>query len=124
MLFRSPKGTGKGETWWIKLKGAWANLFAGIATFGLSAFMGFLIFNRTMVPAKMGFQGLLPIFVGLFAVSSLISSILSKQKIPHQHITDTIDLDYKTMWKGWMPGCIGGFLAAYLPGVKIGRAHV
>ena len=115
-----PKGTGKGENWWIKFKGAWANLFAGIATFGLSAFMGFLIFNRTMVPAKMGFQGLLPIFVGLFAVSSLISAILSKQKIPHQHITDTIDLDYKTMWKGWMPGCIGGFLAAYLPGVTGG----
>ncbi len=115
-----PKGTGKGDTWWQRFKGAWANLIAGIATFVLSAFMGFIIFNRTMVPVKMGFQGLLPVFVGLFAVSSLISAILSKEKIPKQYVGNSIDLDYKTMWKGWLPGCIGGSMAAYLPGVTGG----
>lgn len=115
-----PKGTGKGDTVWQKLKGAWANLFAGIATFVLSAFMGFIIFNKTMVPVKMGFQGLLPVFVGLFAVSSLVSAILSKQKIPPQHVSKDIDIDYKVLFKGWLPGCIGGMLAAYLPGVTGG----
>jgi len=115
-----PNGTGKGDTVWQKFKGAWANLFAGIATFALSAFMGFIIFNKTMVPVKMGFQGLLPVFVGLFAVSSLISAILSKQKIPPQYIGDSIDIDYKILFKGWLPGCIGGLMAAYLPGVTGG----
>jgi len=115
-----PKGTGKGDTWWQKFKGAWANLIAGIATFVLSAFLGFIIFNRTMVPVRMSYQSLLPIFVGMFAVSSLISAILSKQKIPQQHIAKDIDIDYKILGKGCLPGWIGGLMAAYLPGVTGG----
>ncbi len=115
-----PKGTGKGENWWQKIKGAWANLFAGLATFGLSALLGFIIFSRTMVPVRMSYQSLLPIFVGMFAVSSLISAILSRQKIPRQHIAKDIDIDYKILGKGCLPGWIGGMLAAYLPGVTGG----
>ncbi len=115
-----PKGTGKGETIWVKFKGAWANLTAGIITFALSGFLGLIIFNKTMVPVQLGFQGLLPIFVGMFAVSSLISAILSRQEIPPQHVSRDIDIDYKILFKGWLPGCIGGMLAAYLPGVTGG----
>ncbi len=115
-----PKGTGKGATSWQKFRGAWANLFAGIGTFVLSAFLGFIIFNKTLVPVQMGFQGLLPVFVGLFAVSSLISAILSRQEVPPQHVSRSIDIDYKLLFKGTLPGCIGGLMAAYLPGVTGG----
>ncbi|HOO76891.1 MAG TPA: tripartite tricarboxylate transporter permease [bacterium] len=115
-----PKGTGKGDTWWQKFKGAWANLFAGIATFALSSFLGFIIFNKTMVPVQMSFQALLPVFVGMFAVSSLISAILSRQEIPPQHISRDIDIDFKILGKGCLPGWIGGLMAAYLPGVTGG----
>ena len=115
-----PKGTGKGATSWQKFRGAWANLFAGIGTFALSSFLGFIIFSKTLVPAKMSFQSLLPIFVGLFAVSSLISAILSRQKIPPQHVSRSADIDYKFLFKGTLPGCIGGLMAAYLPGVTGG----
>ncbi|HOE28263.1 MAG: tripartite tricarboxylate transporter permease [Candidatus Aureabacteria bacterium] len=115
-----PKGTGLGKTTWERFKWAWANLISGITTFALSAFLGFIILNRTMVPLDMSFQGIMPVFVGLFAVAGIIQNLVSKQKVPPQHEATSIDVDYRLLGKGIFAGTIGGGLAATIPAVTGG----
>ena len=115
-----PKGTGLAKTTWERFKWAWANLISGITTFALSAFLGFIILNRTMVPLDMSFQGIMPVFVGLFAVAGIIQNLVSKQKVPPQHEATSIDVDYRLLGKGIFAGTIGGGLAATIPAVTGG----
>jgi len=115
-----PKGSGLGRTVWERFKWAWANLVSGITTFVLSAFLGFIILNRTMVPLDMSFQGIMPVFVGLFAVAGIIQNLVSKQEVPPQHESKSIDVDYRLLGKGIFAGTIGGGLAATIPAVTGG----
>jgi len=115
-----PKGSGLGRTIWEKFQWAWANLFSGIGTFALSAFLGFIILNKTMVPLEMSFQGIMPVFVGLFAVAGIIQNLVSWQKVPPQHIGTTIDLDHRLLCKGVFAGTLGGGIAALTPAVTGG----
>jgi putative membrane protein len=115
-----PKGTGLGKTKWEKFKWAWANLIAGIGTMALAGFMGFIILNRTLVPLNMSFQGIMPVFVGLFAVAIISRNLVSNQQIPPQHIGSTIDLDHRLLAKGVFAGTLGGGIAAVTPAVTGG----
>lgn len=115
-----PKGTGLGRTKWEKFKWAWANLVAGIGTMALAGFMGFIILNRTLVPLEMSFQGIMPVFVGLFAVAIIARSLVSKQEVPPQYISSTIDLDHRLLAKGVFAGTLGGGIAAVTPAVTGG----
>lgn len=115
-----PKGSGLGRTRWEKFKWAWANLIAGIGTMALAGFMGFIILNRTFVPLEMSFQGIMPVFVGLFAVAIIARSIVSQEKVPAQHISSSIDLDHRLLAKGVFAGTLGGGIAAVTPCVTGG----
>lgn len=115
-----PKGTGRGETVWARFKDAWANLFAGILTFGLSALLGLIITSKSIIRAEMGFQNIMPVFVGLFAVPSILQNLLSRENIPNQHIPETVETDWKSIGKAMFSGGIGGMIAAYLPAVTAG----
>jgi putative membrane protein len=115
-----PKGTGLGRTRWEKFKWAWANLIAGLGTFVLAAFLGFIILNKTMVPLDMSFQGIMPVFVGLFATAGIIGNLISWQEVPCQYISKSIDVDYRLLGKGVFAGTIGGGLAAIIPAVTGG----
>jgi putative membrane protein len=115
-----PKGGGLGRTAWEKFKWAWANLVAGLATFILAAIMGIIIMNRTMVPLDMSFQGIMPVFVGLFAVAGIIQNLVSKQEVPPQYISKSVDIDHRLMGKSVFAGTIGGGLAAFIPAVTGG----
>lgn len=115
-----PKGGGLGKTRFQKFKWAWANLIAGLSTFALAGFMGFIIMNKTMVPLNMSFQGIMPVFVGFFAVAGIIQNLISKQKVPPQHISKSIDVDGKLIAKSTLAGTIGGGLAAFIPAVTGG----
>jgi putative membrane protein len=115
-----PKGTGLGRTKWEKFKWAWANLIAGIGTMALAGFMGFIILNRTLVPLNMSFQGIMPVFVGLFAVAIIARNLVSKQEVPPQHISSSIDLDHRLLAKGVFAGTLGGGIAAVTPAVTGG----
>jgi len=115
-----PKGTGRGNTVWERFKDAWGNLFAGIATFGLAAIMGLILTSKSFITHEMGFQNILPIFVGLFAVPSIIQNLLSHEPIPEQHIAQRVEMNWRDLGKGVFQGGIGGVLAAYLPAVTAG----
>lgn len=115
-----PKGSGLGKTVWERFTWAWANLISGLTTFILSAFLGFIILNRTLVNLDMSFQGIMPIFVGLFAVAGIIQNLVSRQAVPPQHECASIDVDYRLLGKGIFAGTIGGGLAATIPAVTGG----
>lgn len=116
-----PKGTGMGKKTTLgKILNAWQNLAAGIFTFILSAILGFIVLNRTFVPKEVAFQNIMPAFVGLFAVSSIISCLISKQDVPKQHISKSIDIDPKLICRGTFSGVLGGGIAAFFPGVTGG----
>ena len=76
-----PKGGYRG-TPIKKFLDAWGSLSAGILTFFLSGFLGFIIMNKSLIPLKTSFQGIMPAFVGLFAVPWIITNIISRKKIP------------------------------------------
>lgn len=115
-----PKGAGFGKTVWQKFSGAWGNLFAGIVTFALSGILGIIITSKSIVPIKIGFQNIMPVFMGLFAIPSIIQNIISTVKIPDQKVSDTLDINAKTLAQSAYQGVVGGLLCAYFPLVTVG----
>ncbi|MDD5557919.1 MAG: tripartite tricarboxylate transporter permease [bacterium] len=115
-----PKGCGLGRTVLEKFKWAWLNLIAGLGTFVLAAFLGIIIMNKTLVPLEMSFQGIMPVFVGLFAVAGIIQNLISRQAVPPQYIGESIDVDHRLIGKAVFAGTIGGGLAAFIPAVTGG----
>jgi putative membrane protein len=68
----------------------------------------------------MAFQGLLPAFVGLFAVPSVVQNIVSRLEMPPQHVAATVDATPWLLTRGALAGVAGGLLAAFLPAVTGG----
>jgi putative membrane protein len=115
-----PKGCGFGATRLDKFMDAWGNIWAGLFTFGASAILGIIITSRSIITHEMGFQNIMPVFVGLFAIPSIIQNLVSHEHIPEQHICEDVDLDGKEMGKAAFQGGISGMIAAYLPAVTAG----
>lgn len=115
-----PKGCGYGRGTWGRLSWAWANVFAGLITFLFSAILGIIIINRSIISPEIGFQNIMPVFIGLFALPSIYQNLLSRETIPAQHICDTVDLNGGDMGKSVFQGTVGGLMAAYIPAVTMG----
>jgi len=94
---------------------AWRSLGAGLLTFALSGFLGLIVFNKTLIPVRSSFQSLLPVFVGLFAVPAVLLNIVSRQKIPKQHIAKSIDVTPSIALRSTIAGGLGGLIAALFP---------
>lgn len=82
-----------------------------LVVFCLSGFLGYVTLNGLDLE-----QPLLPLLTGLFGVSSLISSILNRVKIPRQIIRSNLNVD-ETSLKFIVLATILGFFASFLPGV-------
>jgi putative membrane protein len=82
LLSEWPRDPRRGSAPLARLLAAWVPLVAGLATFGLSGLLGLVISYRPMVPRAMSYQGLLPAFVGLFAVPWLVRNLVSGGHIP------------------------------------------
>jgi putative membrane protein len=119
-----PKGCGMGDTVWQRFKHAWGNLFAGILAFGLSGILGLIITSKSIISVDMGFQNIMPVFVGLFAVPSIVQNLISRENIPKQHISETVELSWRQIGQSTFQGGIGGMLAAYLPAVTAGIGSI
>ncbi|MFC2061014.1 tripartite tricarboxylate transporter permease [Elusimicrobiota bacterium] len=115
-----PKGAGRGPNAWKKFKEAWRNCFAGIATFSLAGIFGLIYLSKPVISAEMSFQNIMPVFIGFFAIPSIIQSLISNDEIPVQYKSTHISADWKDFSYSALPGIIGGMLAAYLPGVTAG----
>ena len=115
-----PKGEGLGDTVLQRLKHAWSNLFGGLLTFGLAGLLGLVVTSRSLVGPEAGFQNIMPVFVGLFAIPGAIQHLLSRENIPPQHISKSVEMTKEDMAVSTLQGTIGGGMAAYLPAVTAG----
>ncbi len=115
-----PKGAGRGTTPLKKWLEACRNCFAGILTFSLAAIFGLIFLSKPVLPPELAFQNIMPVFVGFFAIPSIIQSLLSKFRPPQQYDSNNLNADWKDFSYGALPGFIGGMMAAYLPAVTAG----
>ena len=115
-----PRGTGRGDTVWTRLWNGWKSLLAGLATFALSGLLGLFIAYRPLVPLEVSFQGLMPAFVGLFAIPWVLLNILSRAQIPGQRICTSVDVTAALIVRGVGAGALGGLLAAFFPVITAG----
>jgi len=115
-----PKGTDRAPTAWGKLAEAWTSLAAGLSTFLLSGLLGLILMYRSLVPVRVAYQGLLPAFIGLFAVPWIVHNLLARVDIPPQHMSTSVDLTPGQMARGIAAGAMGGLFAAFFPVVTGG----
>jgi len=88
--------------------------------FILSGFLGLATFN---LPLK---ENLLPLFTGLFGISSLLTSIIKKQTLPSQTILALreIKVEKSSLKKSILASIIASPLCSFLPGLGSGQAAV
>ncbi|MBU4128700.1 tripartite tricarboxylate transporter permease, partial [bacterium] len=110
-----PKATLRPKTKLGRVIDGWKSCSAGILTFILSGFLGLIVINKTLVPIERAFQSLTPIFVGLFAVPWVLTNIISKNEIPPQYISNSVDVDANFASRGIAAGALGGAFAALFP---------
>ncbi len=115
-----PKGAGRGETPFKRFREAWRNCFAGILTFTLAAVFGLIYTAKPIMPVESSFQNIMPVFIGFFAIPSIIQTLISDYRPPRQHISRKINAGWEDFGFGAVPGFVGGMLAAYLPAVTAG----
>lgn len=115
-----PIGTDRPKDKLQRLWDSWDRLFFGILTFTLSAFLGMIILNRTLVPSEMAFQGVMPAFVGLFAIPWVIQNILSRHDPPKQYIAESLDCSLGIFVRAMGSGGLGGMFSAIFPVVTAG----
>jgi len=110
---RAPAGL---RRWWE----GWRSLTAGLATFLLSGLLGLVLMVRSLVPAEVAYQNLLPAFIGLFAVPWVLQNLLARTEIPPQHFARSVDAGVGTVVRGTLAGALGGLFAAFFPVVTGG----
>jgi putative membrane protein len=120
LLSEWPRGEGRGSTVWARLWDGWRSLIAGLATFTLSGLLGLIVAYRSLVPLPVSFQGLMPAFVGLFAVPWALTNLASRTRIPRQHICVSLDVTPGAIVQGLGAGVLGGLFSAFFPMVSGG----
>ncbi len=105
---------------WRRLAEAYKSKAAGWVSFLLASWLGMLIFYKTMVPPDRAFQTLMPVFVGLFAVSAIILALLSRVKVPKQHLSKSYDIKGVRIAQAGGSGFLSGIFAAFIPAVTPG----
>lgn len=115
-----PKAGERGRTRLGRFLAAWTGLGAGILTFVLSGLLGFIILYRSVVPTEIAFQNLLPAFLGLFAIPTVLANFIMGTRVPPQHITTSLDVSPSHLLRGIASGTLGGLFAAFFPVVTGG----
>ncbi len=114
-----PRGNDLAPTPVRRLLSAWAWLGAGLLTFGLSGILGFVLLYRSPIALEAAFANLLPAFVGLFTVPSLIQTLFFGRQPPLQRIGH-FDLPPGLLLRGTLTGVAGGLFAGFLPVISGG----
>lgn len=119
LLSEWPKGSRLGGAGWSMFLDGWKTTGAGLLTFGLAGLLGFVLFHGTPVRIEAAYQNLMPAFTGLFTLPALLVSLLCPVEVPPQ--THAVArLKGAPLMQGALAGCLGGGLAALLPGVTGG----
>ena len=115
-----PKGGNRGRAGWLKFFDAWKTLLAGLATFLLAGFLGFVLQTASPLSHDIAFQNIMPAFVGLFAVPWCLLNIISAADVPPQRLCKSLDLNGDILLRSVWSGGLGGGIAAYFPVVTGG----
>ncbi|MEI6969939.1 MAG: tripartite tricarboxylate transporter permease [bacterium] len=115
-----PKRGNRGQGGWRKFLQAWTPLSAGILTFCLSGLLGFILHYRSPIRAESAFLGMMPVFVGLFAMPWLILNIVSRVELPSQAVCSFGGVPGWPGLGGVCAGFLGGVFASYFPGISGG----
>ena len=110
-----PKGGNRGRAGWAKFYDAWKTLLAGLATFLLAGFLGFVLLTASPVSHEIAFQNIMPAFVGLFAIPWCLLNIISAADVPPQRFCKSIDVNGDILLRSVWSGGLGGGIAAYFP---------
>ncbi len=86
--------------------------FYSLITFLLSGFLGLIVLNSNLE------NNLFPLLTGLFAMSSLISSVLFPPKIVKQQITNIVRLEFKELITTIFGSGIAGTITSIFPGLS------
>jgi len=101
-----------------RLMTVWMRLGAGVVTFALSGALGFLLLARNPLIGPLGRQPLIPAFLGLFAVPSLLQAMRGGRPAPSRPSGETLPFG---IWaRGVGAGLLGGVFAVLFPGVTAG----
>jgi putative membrane protein len=120
LLSEWPKGSDRAPAGWRRWWDGWKSLTAGLVTFLLSGLLGFVLLYRSVVPASVAYQDLLPAFIGLFGVPWILQNLLSRVELPEQHVARTVDVTPGLILQGTLAGALGGLFAAFFPVVTGG----
>ena len=120
LLSEWPKGSDRAPAGWRRWWDGWRSLVAGLVTFLLSGFLGFILLYHSPVPVTAAYQNLLPAFVGLFAVPWILQNVLSRVELPEQHLARSVDATLGLVVRGTLAGALGGLFAAFFPVVTGG----
>ncbi|WP_372806921.1 tripartite tricarboxylate transporter permease [Pontiella sp.] len=115
-----PKGGNFGEAGWGKFFDAWKGLGAGLLTFFLSGWLGFILLYRSPVSVDVAFQNIMPAFVGLFAVPWCLLNLVSGVQVPEQRIGKSLGITGDVILRSAAAGGLGGGFAAFFPVVTGG----
>ncbi len=115
-----PKDFGQGQTKWQRMRDGWSTLMWGYLVFFLASILGIINFNKPLIPASNAFQSLAPIFIGLFAIPSMITNVISKTNIPPQFVSKSVHLRAHHIIQSGVSGAAGGLYGAVTPGVTPG----
>jgi len=120
LMSEFPKTFDRAEGRFGRFLDAYRSVGAGILTFVLSAILGIIVTSRNLVPLNVAMQGIMPAFVGLFAVPWVLGNIISRTTVPHQHVQESLDVSGSLIVRGTFAGSLGGFFAAIFPIVTAG----
>lgn len=95
-----------------------SNILLSILIFVMSGLIGF---SSMALPVK---ESLLPMLTGLFGASSLVTSIIKKQKIPKQNISRKISIKIKDILKIIIPTSLASPICSFLPALGSGQAAI
>jgi putative membrane protein len=124
VLSEWPKGCGFGSTRFGRFSEAMGNVFAGLFTWVASGILGIIILSKSIITHEMGFQNIMPVFVGLFAIPSILQNLVSKRLVPKQHICTDLDVNATDIGKATFVGTVSGAIAGYLPAVTAGMGSI
>lgn len=115
LLSEWPKGTARAPAGFSRWWDGWKSLTAGLVTFVLSGLLGFILMYRPLVRIEVAYQGMLPAFIGLFAMPWILQNLTSRIALPKQQATDTVDMPVSSLLRGTLAGGAGGLFAAIFP---------
>jgi putative membrane protein len=115
-----PKAGDRGPSNWARFRAAWSQLGAGLLTFFLSGLLGIILMYRSFMPVSAAFVNLLPAFIGLFAIPTVLTNLIMGTRVPPQHISTSIDVSPSLLLRGAFAGSLGGLFAAFFPVVTGG----